>query len=232
MMTRSLLVASLFSTLLVNTAQAAFVTMQFSGVVTNSPVSGLASGTVLTGSYTFDALQPDQRPGSSTLGSYDFVSGSVSIGGSTFQMTPRDHPSLFIGETGSIKVDTGTTSFVAESYTVAAELDGGPIDGYTLNTMSFGATSSPDYFTPLCLPVGGFCFTRSRVLDDDQLVVDELPLGDFESSFFSLELSSASGGALVTGTLDTLAPSAVPLPAAVWLFGSALLGLGVARRRR
>ncbi len=56
--------------------------------------------------------------------------------------------------------------------------------------------------------------------------------------------------ALYTGTLDegntyfhistygdfsytlNLTPSAVPLPAAVWLFGSALLGLGYARRIR
>ncbi|MBP8301501.1 MAG: VPLPA-CTERM sorting domain-containing protein [Planctomycetes bacterium] len=37
----------------------------------------------------------------------------------------------------------------------------------------------------------------------------------------------------VVGSLPTLAPSAVPIPAAVWLFGSGLIGLvGVGRRRK
>ena len=39
--------------------------------------------------------------------------------------------------------------------------------------------------------------------------------------------------ALALFGLSSPAPAAVPLPAAVWLFGSGLLGLvGVARRRR
>ena len=59
----------------------------------------------------------------------------------------------------------------------------------------------------------GNCITGC-VLNDLQLGIGILPLNE-------------------VNTYATFAPSAIPVPAAVWLFGSGLLGLiGVARRKR
>ena len=45
--------------------------------------------------------------------------------------------------------------------------------------------------------------------------------------------AGAQAGAYIDGSTSTLnASSAVPVPAAAWLFGSALLGLGVVRRKK
>jgi hypothetical protein len=51
------------------------------------------------------------------------------------------------------------------------------------------------------------------------------------TSYVSLGANASVGGEGCVGAINT--PSAVPLPAAVWLFGSGLLGLaGIARRKK
>ena len=51
-----------------------------------------------------------------------------------------------------------------------------------------------------------------------------------DSTLVEITSPSGSGGVSYDGT--TLSASAVPVPAAAWLFGSALLGLGVVRRKQ
>ena len=88
--------------------QAASVTMQFTGVVTGSGLTQISNGTTLSGTYVFEATQPDLRQDNSNLGSYNFIGGSVSVGSHSFTMTPLDHPSIPVGPIGSILVDTGS----------------------------------------------------------------------------------------------------------------------------
>ncbi|TGD71959.1 VPLPA-CTERM sorting domain-containing protein [Mangrovimicrobium sediminis] len=59
---------------------------------------------------------------------------------------------------------------------------------------------------------------------------DSFNLDSFDASGIQYTVSDLAQGALKTVTFNV---SAVPVPAAVWLFGSALLGLtGVTRRRK
>jgi hypothetical protein len=52
------------------------------------------------------------------------------------------------------------------------------------------------------------------------------------SNLSSVDISFSVGSAFEVGVLDNIAVSTVPVPAAVWLFGSALMGLGWFRRKQ
>jgi hypothetical protein len=85
--------------------------------------------------------------------------------------------------------------------------------------------------------IGGYAWESTRITlkDTDGLVFGDtslqtaLPnLSEFEASFATMFFDGASADATITA----MNVSAVPLPAAVWLFGSALLGLGAMKRKK
>ena len=82
---------------------------------------------------------------------------------------------------------------------------------------------------------GGQCYVTVNGANVP-LMVAELDIGPFYSRIdtISLFMEQATGSGAVVFTLGAAINAApVPVPAAVWLFGSGLLGLvGVARRRR
>jgi hypothetical protein len=95
-------------------------------------------------------------------------------------------------------------SFTSYSTTVIPQLGGG-------QTEVFQATG-PD--------------TKSNIL----LGILGIPL-DTQFDFFGFSIESANGSVVSTDIVNTAA--VVPVPAAVWLFGSGLLGLvGIARRKQ
>ncbi len=72
-------------------------------------------------------------------------------------------------------------------------------------------------------------------LSEHRALLQTLILWDLPSTpageLFSFDLTATAGTAISQVTLD-VGPAAVPLPAAVWLFGSALAGMAVVTRRR
>jgi len=111
-------------------------------------------------------------------------------------------------------------------------------------TVSFGSGSG----NSLALNVGSFMFTA---VDDVNYAIGypqmSLNAGVFDGLNVSISFGASSsfdslntwfdayddGGNLVSGTWTSFQMTPVPVPAAVWLFGSGLLGLaGVARRKR
>jgi hypothetical protein len=78
--------------------------------------------------------------------------------------------------------------------------------GFTINDTGIGQTINQQIGGPL--PGDVNLFTSARVL-----------IGDFDGDF-------------ATGSITAFSATVVPVPAAVWVFGSGLLGLiGVARRK-
>ena len=76
--------------------------------------------------------------------------------------------------------------------------------------------------------IEGFLFSFETNWGDDDVVVFDGALGAY--LFADIEDHDPIGFA--EAEFDWNNVTVVPLPAAVWLFGSALVGLGVARRRR
>ena len=65
------------------------------------------------------------------------------------------------------------------------------------------------------------------------LMFDGIALGTSQLGFGTVVLSDAFGGSIPNPTLVPANLTVVPVPAAVWLFGSGLLGLvGIARRKK
>lgn len=132
---------------------------------------------------------------------------------------------------------------MGDTISATGTFDDGVLTGGT-GTVSFGSGSG----NSLTLNVGSFTFTA---VDDVNYATGypqmSLNAGAFDglnvaisfgtsSSFDSLNTwfdAYDDGGNLVSGTWTSFQMTPVPVPAAVWLFGSGLLGLaGVARRKQ
>ncbi len=125
----------------------------------------------------------------------------------SFGGNPGNHVS---GGLAVASASGNTASIDMTGWTVMWGTPKGPID------MGQG-TDGTDYFANVTCGVD--CAAGDTFTLDYAAIV---PSGGFAGFYYTLSM---------TGTIG--APSAVPVPAAVWLFGSGLLGLaGVARRRK
>jgi len=161
-----------------------------------------------------------------------FIDGSVEITGA---FVPIDNANNQVGLDVATGIDfTNNTGIVVAS---AGDL-----------TMPFAtmATMSDFQFSPLAPnPVtlwsaGGFSFDMDAVVINSQSITN-LSLsglgivsgGGFDATGGTWEFTANTAEGSTTFSWSSSTVSAVPVPAAVWLFGSGLLGLiGIARRKK
>lgn len=191
-------------------AHALIITVNYEGTVNNIGSGGGAStvfaiGNILTGTYTFDDGATDGDANTSK-GSYGAISNIFTL--------------------GSYSSGAGNSQLLIKT-------ENKPIaqtDKYTFEDKDVGDHASGG--------TGNKAFQQFKIdlSDTDGTVFtnDSLPasltLGDFETKTFELKFS---GGDTIKGNLTDMTFSAVPIPAAVWLMGSALLGLvGIARKKK
>lgn len=199
--------------------QGALITVQFSGLINGTnPIFN--AGDTFSGSYTFESTAPTSSLPSDN--SIDFVSGAMGSGlpGTGWNLdvvssTLFGNYSVF-GTTGQISLGNDRPLF-GDRYVVTL----------------FGFNSSP-------LPGGlGLNFFQMD-LQDGVFAGQDMLAGGSLQTLPNLALASFAGGRFFTTGNSTgctqcqlsttrfsadTNPSAVPLPAAAWLFGSALLGL-------
>jgi len=187
------------------------------------------SGTVFSLRFTYDDATPDDllfSEGGSvdllpTLGSYNdaIVSMTLTIGSESFQLQPINF--IFINNDG---VDTQT---------------GGNSDLWVAKTLTETQTGNPG---ELLKEGFGIIFVESGTLPipsltSDDLVVPEWPgTWSLGSIFYNIQLETEVNGEIITEILananaNVSSFTIVPVPAAVWLFGSALGLLGWMRRK-
>ncbi len=118
---------------------------------------------------------------------------------------------------------------------------GDPVLGDQLDLFSLGSFTGTTH-TPGAGAVNLFQLSFDTVSDLDTmqadsftlatLTFDALAIGSSSLNFGSITLSDAIGGALTANTAPGQV-NVVPIPAAIWLFGTALLALvGLSRRRK
>lgn len=203
-------------------AQAALITFSFQGVVQganpslNPPIS---SNTPIRGFYSFESIASDSLPGNSVVGRYALSGFSVSLLGP-------------VGETYSMGLAGNRLIEIVDG-------SSGSSDAYrvVLEPAVFGQQAivgdSINEFAPRA-----FRFDLGGV---DLFTTDSLPLAppslgsstSFTMTFIKQRIGGDFEVAQAAGRLDSLTLAPVPLPGAVLLFGSGLLGLmgiGVGRR--
>lgn len=141
------------------------------------------------------------------------------------------HP--FIGTLGPVLPGSPDSLVVAQSFAPGlvddifpfiVDTGGQPSSaGAAATSLKLFALDIPDFTFALSDNTGSIVFT-SFVGSGESVVIDNIADGNYG---LWLKGTAGSGGGLVTGVV---ALAAVPIPAAVWLFGSALVGLfGVKR---
>ena len=186
-------------------------------------------GCVALGSLSLNAAAAVITFGTGTAGFGGDISFSDSSSGSVLEGDNINIGALTIaGSTsdGSYAVTNGVLSFstVTGSLTIQGSVADLSISNQTLLTGTIADFFASDQGELSFFQAGGY-----SVLSTDLLSTIGLSGTGFEYLAYNIE-SNSLGQVINTGVVNTT--SVVPLPAAAWLFGSAILGLlGVARRK-
>lgn len=200
---------------LAGVVHAALVTFNFEGNVTfveTDVSSHFSTGEKLVGSYSFDSDTPDLSPGAQ-FGTYAVNQMSFTLGNNAY--TPSltaGSPQIRITSNSGVNPGTGTP----DTYRVISVVNDGA---------SAGALLPREFWFDIS-GLGKF---------DDSLPLSPPSLGDFLSTERTFRMNFVQPvGAVgwVSGELTSLTLTAVPLPGAVLLFGTGLLGLGALGKLR
>ncbi len=202
---------------LIGGSHAALITFQFEGnVLAVSPFLSppFSTSNTFQGSYTFDSVTPDGTP-STQAGNYLITKASVTLGGNTYSanMAPTVTPPLITVISNSFG---GPTDFALsdDSYRVSFRPSGLAVNELLPSTFSMSMSGHRQF------PNDSLPLTPPSLLGSDT----RINLG------FVQPLGKVGG---VTGQLTSLTLAPVPIPAAVWLFGSGLAAVtALARRKR
>lgn len=184
-------------------APAALITYAYSG----SWISNNTTDPQELGGAEFDlafTIDSNTSPSSSSANSATYLGdASLVITGS-----PGDIDGVYARSDHSITINTDFNNF-----------------GY-IGFGNFNSTpSSPISNT------GGFIFFPLQRITFGVLSDTSLPIGDFTNDIQGVWSTGTAGGGSYSANITNLSSTVVPLPAAVWLFGSALVGMAVFRER-
>jgi len=189
-----------------------------------SPVSILAN---TAGNFTAGAEVENAFNGSGL--STSFVSGVTDLdtylSGNPLHTTTFSTFEWFSAGSGYVDLDMGSVVDL-QSLLIWNEEGGngvGSLDVFTSLDLSFSSLVNIGSFNP------------AQNVDGVDYAAELLDITDSSAQYLRLQFSGASGGVFGLGEIafSDGVPSAVPVPAAVWLFASGLMGLvGLARRKK
>ncbi len=198
--------AAALSLILSSTANAAIVTVDWSGIVTSTPIAGTVDvNDAVTGSFSYDDTTAVTSPfGSTGLSYLTHHISSFSVNGLSGSRDDQFLP-----------VFDGTTGDGIQSRGVSGAYTGDLLAGFSVIELFVQFTdTTASVFSSTALP---------STLNDT----------DFDIKFGLLRLSDSAGEVRFdVDSFTTSGVAPVPVPAAVWLMGSALAGLVGFKRKK
>lgn len=209
-------------------------TVDVSSVSDNTFASDLPVGQSVSGTFIFDTSEasassaettPSTTPGHEFTSFYDFA-------GAPYEVLISSNSYNF-SNTAPVGVVVNDSLFLTSAETNGAVLTDGYYDWIEIfgsTTSDVGAAHTPDNgqeWTLALIAGDGNWFT------DGSVIPDNVPPSSYTPLLMGLDFDSVGHEVgFVFASVDTLSLSAVPVPAAVWLFGSGLMVLvGAARRK-
>jgi len=117
----------------------------------------------------------------------------------------------------------------------------GDVDGVYTDNISlvvwtdfnnYGTLNFGNFNSPFISNTGNFIFLPVPKITLGLIADTSLPVGDFTGDIAGVWGTGTSGGGRYSANISNLSATVVPVPAAVWLFGSGLVGLvGFAKRK-
>jgi hypothetical protein len=216
------------------------ITFDFSGTVAAAnphslggiftvPVSSYPASRI-SGSFTFEADTLDSN-GSGAVGFYNGAITSLSL--SITKPITADAYQFGLNSAGPLNSIAVNASSVPanQSYILSASVQNLVPNGPIVDGTNYFAR---DFFLNLLKPTGSVL--ASDVLPQAPPSLSPFSLynlANYPQGQFRLVFASDHGDHTIIGNLTSLSLAAVPVPAAVWLFGSGLIGvLGIARRKK
>ena len=207
-------------------ATASTITYRMEGVVTTaSGWDNVSVGDTWSAAYTFQLDAPDFDASDPDVGTYFATSVVYTVGDSGSIIFPV--------EDGSGPV------FQTPEYSAMVQIlndyDGCAPDPYSCPNLWDSLQFSTPNGSSAYLDDKAIIFS-SVVMNDKSgslfsgIDADALPLNISHDDFDTASMSISASGASLSGSVTSV--SMVPIPAAVWLFGSALAGLGWLRRKQ
>lgn len=189
-------------------AQAEVITFKFAGLLdtfSNGPLAqSLPMNTPVTGSYSFESTAPDRLSHDLYYGEYALRSFSLELLGNQYRMSSTSQGSILIHSFHTGDVDLGN-GFNSAYFVGVYSLVSDAVNNY--GPISFN--SSITYHS-----------------SNDSLLLMPPGLGGGHYSRFAMNFrDTTTSEDYVFGQLTSLTLAPVPLPGALLLFGSSLLGL-------
>jgi len=232
----------LYLILAISTADAAIVTVNYSGTIGSH--SGLSSdlhtllpiGQTFTGSYTYDSSYPSSSPSGSNDKSYNGAISNFTVNIGSLYATLDNGAFRYINDRENPPAPHETEPTFYDTYIVQGRTDHSSLPtnvdtNIVLSNYVSETLNSGYHLRWLRLDVTDH---NAGMLDDATLSGTPPDIAGLNMRFeFGYQLDCCTGRTDVSGSIDSLAVSTVPIPSAVWLFGAGLLGLiGVARRKK
>lgn len=242
---RGVFYVCIFSLGIVPSINAAVVTTNFSGTIDWISINtgaadthGIGTSTMMVGDTFSYSITYDSDPTVAIIGfdgvgtDYEFddspYGGSLSVNGNNFSSLSS---ALNVGNDVLITPDiTFEQEWLDAGF--PSDITGSVIDGYWMGVTSDGFIyNSSGEFQGLQVSVQFFDLAGTILSSDS--IPDFVPsLNTIDFAFFNIEQWENGVSVFKAGGVLANNYSAVPIPAAVWLFGSGLIGLiGIARRK-
>ena len=202
-------------------ADAAIISYSASGTLSDSGGLGPApfpNGTAISVQFSIDAATPDSNLSDTSVGHYDGVTGTFTLGGETYSIESYGYRYVEVANDYSYYFGPGDLIRIFISTSNFASLDTPVYNGARIHNLTLLLRSTSNSTT---------IFASDALSNSIGVNLGQFPGSGFGMQLGNLVYYNSDTGGPVTALSST---STVPLPAAAWLFGGALGLLGVARR--